>query len=235
MIVWAGVAGLVVGSLLNWAADYLPRFASRPVARRTPVLESALVRVALEIASHKGRARGPARRTAALVELVMGLALVSLWSLQGWTEKGLWLALACAFLVLVALIDLRYRLVLNVLILPAVPLVLWVRLATGGNPAAVVVGGAFGLAIFGAAYLVRPGGLGLGDVKLAGLIGLFLGFPTVLWALLVGVLAGGIAVVYLAGIRRWGLSRHIPYAPFLCLGAIIALFYNPIPVLFHWV
>jgi prepilin signal peptidase PulO-like enzyme (type II secretory pathway) len=80
--------------------------------------------------------------------------------------------------------------------------------------------------------------LGGGDVKLALLIGLALGFPTVLWALLVGVGSGAVTAVTLLIISRrqpqkqaWNRKSQIPYAPFLCLGAIIALLYNPLPFL----
>jgi prepilin signal peptidase PulO-like enzyme (type II secretory pathway) len=65
--------------------------------------------------------------------------------------------------------------------------------------------------------------MGAGDVKLAALIGLMVGFPRVLWALALGVLAGGVTSILLLLFRLRGLKSYIPYAPFLCSGAIITL------------
>jgi len=74
--------------------------------------------------------------------------------------------------------------------------------------------------------------MGGGDVKLAALIGLTVGFPQVLWALALGILAGGITALLLVLTPRWGPKSHIPYAPFLCLGALLALVYDPLPLIF---
>jgi prepilin signal peptidase PulO-like enzyme (type II secretory pathway) len=70
---------------------------------------------------------------------------------------------------------------------------------------------------------IRPGGMGLGDVKLAAVLGLYLG-PAVVTALLAAFGAGalaGAAIVIAAG---WeARSRAIPFAPFLALGGFVAL------------
>jgi leader peptidase (prepilin peptidase)/N-methyltransferase len=108
-----------------------------------------------------------------------------------------------------------------------------VRLASGGDALAVLVGGAFGFAIFAAVALVRPGELGGGDVKLATWIGFVFGFPNALWALMVGVFAGGAIAVVLLASHRGDSKSEMPYAPFLCLGALVALLYNPVPWLLY--
>ena len=55
------------------------------------------------------------------------------------------------------------------------------------------------------------------------LIGLWVGFPHVLWALTLGILAGAVTTLVLLLTRRWNLTGHIPYAPFLCLGTVLSL------------
>jgi leader peptidase (prepilin peptidase)/N-methyltransferase len=65
--------------------------------------------------------------------------------------------------------------------------------------------------------------MGGGDVKLAALIGLWVGFPHVLWALTLGILAGAVTTLVLLLSRRWSLTSHIPYAPFLCFGTVLSL------------
>jgi leader peptidase (prepilin peptidase) / N-methyltransferase len=74
-----------------------------------------------------------------------------------------------------------------------------------------------------AAALIRPNGMGLGDVKLAGVIGFYLG-PAVIIAMLVAFASG--AVIGLGVIARRGWSarnRTIPFAPCLALGALVGL------------
>ena len=100
--------------------------------------------------------------------------------------------------------------------------------APGVNLLSVLVGGAFGLVIFGLAARVRPGELGFGDIKLATFNGLILGFPYAVWELLIGVLAGGIAVIVLLFTHGANLKTRIPYAPFLCLGALTTLAFAPL-------
>jgi len=102
----------------------------------------------------------------------------------------------------------------------------------GRDALAALLGGAVGLSPFLLVALVRPGSMGGGDVKLAALIGLTVGFPQVLWALTLGILAGGIAALLLVLTPRWGLKSHIPYAPFLCLGAMLTLVYDPLLLIF---
>jgi leader peptidase (prepilin peptidase)/N-methyltransferase len=73
---------------------------------------------------------------------------------------------------------------------------------------------------------------GFGDVRLGGFLGLILGFPQILTALLLGMLLGGLtALVYLfiqaVILRRYSLFTPIPYGPFLILGASVVLFFGP--------
>jgi leader peptidase (prepilin peptidase)/N-methyltransferase len=120
--------------------------------------------------------------------------------------------------------DLRTRLV------PDVPLVLGLGLAIaagalsapGELPGRLAAGtGAAGFLL--AAALIRPDGMGLGDVKLAGVIGVYLG-ADVIAAMAIAFAAG--SVVGLALIARHGWTarrRTIPFAPCLALGAVVAL------------
>ncbi len=138
------------------------------------------------------------------------------------------LASYCSFLLLIAVIDLRYQLVLNVLIYPAAVAALLLRFVPPGeNALTTLLGGAVGLTFFSLVALLRRGGMGAGDVKLAALIGLMVGFPQVVWALTLGILAGGVAALFLLLTQLKELKSYMPYAPFLCLGAAITLVYNP--------
>mgnify|MGYP001026687086 CR=1 FL=1 len=237
MILLCGLLGLLMGSLLNWAGDYLPRFASSGAA---PSLEPtswpgpALWHLLTASISRRGLMRfQKSSWLGGAVEIFTALLFAYLWERFGPSWRSLLLALNCSFFLLIAIIDLKYRLVLNVLIYPAAVLMLLLHsIPLGRDTLTALLGGAVGLSPFLLVALVRPGSMGGGDVKLAALIGLTVGFPQVLWALTLGILAGGITALLLVLTRRWGLKSHIPYAPFLCLGAMITLVYNPFPLIF---
>jgi leader peptidase (prepilin peptidase)/N-methyltransferase len=129
-------------------------------------------------------------------------------------------------LVPVALIDLEHHLIPNRITGPAAiaALVLGVTLDPSGEPTRLASAGAAG-AFFGVAHLVSPRGMGMGDVKLAGLLGLLLGTavaPALAIALVAGVVVG-LAIVSRrgAGERR---STGVPFGPFIALGGLTALF-----------
>lgn len=226
MIVLGAAAGWFIGVLLNWAADYLPRFAgdgSHARSMSPRLSQPALWQFIATLVSRKDAARLPDSLWQNLGAEVLTAALFAwLWGRHAPIAESLGLGLLCVFLILVALIDLRYRLVLNVMVLPAAALTLLIRcVIPGTNMLAVLIGGAFGFAIFALAAFVRPGGLGGGDVKLATLIGLAFGFPNALWALMIGILVGGGIAILMLLSHRGDSKSKIPYAPFLCLGAQI--------------
>ena len=235
MIGLYAAAGLLIGTLLNWAVDYLPRFSTtRAITTRPPSPRWTFAAWQLLTSAAK-RTVSPATRFSASIELGTALLCAYLGVRFGLTWDSLLLAAVCVFLILIAAIDLKYRLVLNALIYPAILITLVLQIASPGkNLPAVLMGAAFGFIIFAAVAWLRPGELGGGDIKLATWIGLFFGFPTVLWALIIGVTSGGITVAVLLLSRRWNLKSQIPYAPFLCLGALIALFYNPLTSIYHF-
>lgn len=137
-------------------------------------------------------------------------------------------------LVPVALIDLEHRIIPNRITLPAALAAVVIGLVTkpAGVPEQLIAGAAAGgfLLAFALAY---PRGMGMGDVKLAGVLGLFLG-RSVAVALLVGVLAAtivGVAVMARLGISR-GRKTAVPFGPFLALGGVVGLLAGA-PIL-HW-
>jgi len=130
------------------------------------------------------------------------------------------IALACV----VTVTDLRHRMI------PDAPLLLGLGTAVllcvasdpSGMPGRLAAGaGAGGFLL--AALLVRPDGMGLGDVKLAAVLGVYLG-ERVIEALLVAFAAGSLAGLALLIAHGWGARRRtIPFAPFLALGALVAI------------
>ena len=237
MILVCAAIGLFVGSLLNWAGDCLPYFASgrRVSPRPMPRWMFAVWQLRSSFTGGNRPTRlEQSSRLNAVVELFTALLFAYVWERYGLTWNLPWLAFICSFFILIAVIDMRHRLVLNLMVFPAMAVTLILRVSLPGvDIRSVLIGGAFGLIVFLLAALVRPGGLGGGDVKLAMLIGFMFGFPDAVWALMLGILAGGVTATMLLLARRWTPASHIPYAPFLCLGALIALFYNPVSLMLH--
>lgn len=129
------------------------------------------------------------------------------------------------YLLTVAVIDLEHRRVLNNMTIPAAIVALVASLLPGRpEPWDALLGGAIGLGLFFILALIGRGALGAGDVKLAGVIGLMTGYPQVLSALAAGVLLGGLAALALLITGRRGRRSYMAYAPYLALGALLALF-----------
>ncbi len=153
-----------------------------------------------------------------------GASLGMAGSLASW--RGWWVALWGEVLFLFAIVDVESRRVPNVLVLGcSVAAVLLSLAGFGPRPLNALLGGAVGLAIFFVLALVQRGAMGMGDVKFAALIGLLTGYPGVLAALTIGVIAGGLGALVLLLARRVGRKSFIPYVPFLAAGAWFLMLY----------
>jgi leader peptidase (prepilin peptidase)/N-methyltransferase len=224
MILLVALIGIGTGWLINRASDYFPRFAiTRPDALPSAVVLSppALLRLL------RRKSVGDWLWLHALVEAGSAIVFAFLWQQHAATTTLLVYLAAYSFLALVAVIDIKYRLVLNILVYPAMLLVLLAQLLLNPDSAVnVLLGGAFAFIVFYGSALIRPNGLGSGDIKLATLIGLLFAFPGILVVLLIGAGATGIFIAVVLVSRRGGLQTQVPYAPFLCFGALAALLLN---------
>jgi leader peptidase (prepilin peptidase) / N-methyltransferase len=223
--------GLALGSFLNVVAARLPlkRSLVSPGSAcmacgheiawydNVPLLSYALLR---------GRCRScavhiPLRYPA--VELVTALLLAgSVWRF-GLGGSAAVASFFCLALVAVSATDLEHRIIPNRIVVPAGVIVLAANTALHPGPQWAI--GAFGASGFLlVAALAYPGGMGMGDVKLAFLMGAALG-KTVPVALFVGMLAAMIpGIVLLVRHGRAARKMGVPFGPFLALGSVVALF-----------
>lgn len=231
--VLAFVGGLVAGSFVTVVAHRVPRGESivGPRSRcpgcgtqiaaydNIPVLSWLLLRGRARCCKEPISARYP------LAELGLGLAYLAtvLVLRHDPTQLVLGLVLVTA-LMAVTITDLERRIIPNKILLATA--IAGVAIASVGDPAslperAIAAAGAGGLLFLAA--LAYPGGMGLGDVKLAAVIGLFLGrnvAPALLVALLSGSLVG---LVMIAGEGAAARKKAIPFGPFLAFGALVGL------------
>jgi leader peptidase (prepilin peptidase)/N-methyltransferase len=229
----AFLGGLLAGSFVTVVAHRVPRGESivGPRSRcpacgvqiaaydNVPVVSWTLLRGRARCCGAAISARYP------LTELALG-ALYAATVLVLWDDPGE-VALGLVFvttLVAVTLTDLERRIIPNKILLFAA--VLGAAIAAiadpGSLPERAIAAAAAGGLLFAAA-LAYPRGMGLGDVKLAATMGIFLGrnvAPAILVALLAGSLVG------LAMIARHGAAARkqaIPFGPFLALGGVVGL------------
>jgi leader peptidase (prepilin peptidase)/N-methyltransferase len=129
-----------------------------------------------------------------------------------------------AVLIVLAVIDARTRLLPNRIVLPAAGIVLAAQIALSPDRWLEWVLAALGASLFLlAAALAYPGGLGMGDVKLALLLGAALGW-SVAAALTIGLVAASVASIVLIAREGWAARKKaIPLGPFLALGGLAAI------------
>lgn len=160
--------------------------------------------------------------------LAVVLAIVCL-VVYGNGSSGLIAAAVCVVLVRLSFLDATTRRLPNRIVLPAAAATLALRLLTSPGQWPVWVGASLGgAALLLVVALARPGGLGMGDVKLMLLLGAALGVGVVAALVLA---TGAAAVAGLAVIARhgWaGRSRTIPLGPFLAFGVVIVLIASPV-------
>src|SRR6476659_4795287 len=143
----------------------------------------------------------------------------------GFSVEALVDSLACAVLVAVTVTDLERRVVPNRIIVPALVVALVVQTVRDPSVEWIVAALAAG-GFFLIAALIYPAGLGMGDVKLAGFLGAWLGAPVIV-ALFSGSLLAVIPAIYILATQgRSARKVGIPFAPFLAGGAVIALFWG---------
>ena len=175
------------------------------ISPRYPIIEAITAALAVAVVLTKHSA----------ADIVLGLVLV-------------------AVLVPIALIDFEHRIIPNKITLPAAAAAVAIGAALDlrGVPEQLIAGAGAGgfLLAFALAY---PRGMGMGDVKLAAVLGLFLG-RSVAVAILVGVLTAtlvGAGVMARIGVEK-GRKTAVPFGPFLALGGVVGLFAGP--AIIHW-
>jgi leader peptidase (prepilin peptidase) / N-methyltransferase len=225
--------GLALGSFLNVVAARVPlrRSIVRPPSAcmacgqqirwydNIPLVSYALLR---------GRCRHCGIRIHFVypaVELLTAVLLAGCVLAFGLSAEAAVAAFFCAVLVAVSAIDIEHRIIPNRIVLPATVVVLAANTARDLSPEWIIAGLAASGFLFAAA-LAYPAGMGMGDVKLALLMGVALG-KTVPVALIVGMLAAMIpGIVLFARHGKKARKMGIPFGPFLALGSVVALFWG---------
>ena len=238
-----GVLGLLVGSFLNVVIWRVPRGESvvRPPSAcprcHSPIRARDNVPVLswLWLGGHCRDCGEPVSIRYPCVELSSAV----LWALLAWHFGAGWQLPAFLYLAAVglalAVIDLDVQKLPDALTLPSyvVGIVLLATAALAGHDAWSLIRALIGMAILYAFYLllvvIYPKGMGWGDVKLAGVLGLYLGYlgwgPLLVGAFF-GFFFGGVVGATLMAARKVGRKSKVPFGPFMLAGALLAIFYG---------
>src|SRR3954449_4031276 len=233
-IVIAGLAGLLVGSFLNVVAWRLPRGESlvspgshcpncgAPVKPydNIPVLSWLLLR---------GRCRNceePISWRYPLVEAATGILCALVVVAKGADQDAILGLVLVLLLVPITLIDLDVQIIPNKITYPGVVAGIAIVALTDLDslPENLISAFAAGGFLF-VAWFLRPGGMGLGDVKLAFMLGIYLGravAPAMFAALISGSLIGAVIIARHGAAK--GRKMKIPFGPYLALGGLVGLF-----------
>jgi leader peptidase (prepilin peptidase)/N-methyltransferase len=233
--VLAAVLGLCIGSFLNVCIYRLPRRESliRPPSRctscgRTLSWRDNVPVLSWVLAGRRCRTcRAPVSWMYPIVEVITAAVFLSAYMLYGATPLGVVrVAFACALIVLFV-IDLQHRILPNVITLPGIVIgfacSLFLPPGWRDSLVGIAIGGGVLFAIAESYYRVRGiEGLGMGDVKLLGMIGAFLGWKLVLLTLIVASFTGSLAGVLIIATGRGDMKLALPFGTFLAVGAVFA-------------
>ena len=228
----AALAGLIFGSFLNVVLYRLPRGESLAFpGSHCPSCGHALAAIEnvplFSWVALRGRCRycnAPIVIRYPLVETLTACSFALAFLEFGPGVPALGACALGALLIVIAFIDLDHLLVLDSTTIAGA--VIGVALAIATHRVVTALEGALaGAAVFGAIYLLTRGaGMGLGDVKLAAMLGLFLGFPLVLWTAAAAFIIGALLAIPVVVARRRGRRDALPFGPFLVIAAILATF-----------
>lgn len=236
MIILYAIIGIIVGGLINQLADLLPKRRSKWRGFVCPSCGQprSLIQVLACLALVTGKRRcSQCGQSIAIRNLIVEVSIAALFALlfTRYTDPII-LVLASfhtSVLVLVTVTDFEHRLIPNRAILPSIGVAavtspLWF----GPGWYLALIGGLIGYVFFWLATILGGkafgrGAMGGGDVKLAAYVGLITGFPGIITALVVTILAGGIISFILLLVRVVNLRSGIPYGPFIALGGFVAI------------
>ncbi len=228
---FAALPGLAIGSFLNVVAARVPKRRSIVTPGSTcPSCETPIAWYDnVPLVSYlflRGRCRSCGARigwTYPAVELLTALLIVGCLLAFGLTPRAAVGSFFCAVLVAISVIDIEHRIIPNRIVVPAAAVVLAAQTVIDPSPEwAIAAFGAAGFLLVTA--LIYPAGMGMGDVKLALLMGAALGRSVTAALMLAMVVAMVPSIVILVRHGKAGRKMGIPFGPFLAIGSVTALF-----------
>lgn len=251
------ILGMVIASFLNVVIDRLPQNESiiSPPSHCPSCQRRLAAKDLIPVFSYlclRGRCRycrAPIPRRILGMEITIGALLPLLYWHYGLSAALGIMAFYCCLFIMFLVIDWEKGLILNRLVYPSMIVAVLFSIFLAGKVDVFVLGGrivqlppgiadaAIGGAVgFGLALLVvlfSRGGMGFGDVKMAALIGLVVGFPVVFFTLIVAAILGGVVAAILLLLKKKRRKEAIPFGPSLSVATIVTLIWGA-DILIWW-
>jgi len=242
-IIIYGLLGIALGSFLNVLIDRLPTGGSllHPGSHCPDCQRRLAPGDLIPVFSYlwlRGRCRFCGARIPQRifwVELTTGIVFTLLWWQYGPTLQTAILSFYYCLLAAILVIDLEHNLILNKIVYPATIIAMAIAVInavlTPGRPIVgdivnALIGGGVGLLSLFLVALIFRGGMGWGDVKMAGLMGVMLGFPGILTALLLAIVGGGLVAAILLALKLKGRKGTMPFGPYLSMATMATLLWG---------
>jgi leader peptidase (prepilin peptidase)/N-methyltransferase len=244
------ILGMVIASFLNVVIDRLPQnesIISPPshcpsCQRRLAAKDLVPFFSYLRLRGRCRYCRAPIPRRVLGMEIAIGALLPLLyWHYHLSPKMGI-LAFYCCLFITLLVIDWEKGLILNKIVYPSMIAALLISIFLDGSVdvfvlgsrivllppgiADAAIGGAIGFGLALLVVVLSRGGMGWGDVKMAALIGLVVGFPLVFFTLIMAAILGGVVAVVLLLLKKKKRKETIPFGPALSVAAIITLIWG---------
>ncbi len=247
--------GAALGSFINVVADRLPAGKSiiSPPSHcsecqyRIPAADNIPIFSYLWLRGHCHNCGATIPRRLFWVELGMAILFVFLYWHYGLSWELALVAFYCCLLIVLLLIDLEHGILPNKIVYPGMIIAIVIAALGsifGFEPSSIAdtgfrlwivdsaIGGGIGFGLLLLPALLYRGGMGWGDIKLAGLIGIVTGFPLVFIAMFLAIIGGGLTAAILLLSKLKSRKDAIPFGPFLSLATMATLFWGS--DLFNW-
>ena len=249
-IVIFSILGAAIGSFLNVVIDRLP--AGKSIAYPPSSCDACQHRLSwpdlFPVFSYiflGGRCRyckAKIPQRVFWVELGTGLLTGLLFWRFGWKPILPVMIVYCSALIAIGMIDLKEGLIFPAIVFPVALVALIVnffipKLYSVHNLLFGLTGATFGLVFLLLAFvlskvILKREGMGLGDVYMAAMMGLMVGFPNIIVALFGGIILGGLVAIFLVSAKKKSTRDVIPFGDFLAIGTIVTLLWGTQIV--HW-
>jgi len=233
--------GAALGSFINVIADRLPESKSiiSPPSRCPGCQHRLSTNDLIPIFSYL-RLKGHWRYCGITIPtrlLWVELGTAILFAFLYWHYRLSWdlaiIAFYCCLFIVLLVIDLEHNILPNKIVYPGMVLALIVALVAEFVPEvpqpglkSVAIGGTIGFGLLLLPAFIYRGGMGWGDVKLAGLIGLVTGFPLIFMAIFLAIVSSGLTAGILLLLKLKSRKDTMPFGPFLSLAAIATVFWG---------
>jgi leader peptidase (prepilin peptidase)/N-methyltransferase len=250
LIVIFAVLGAVIASFLNVCIDRLPGGGSLlyppshcpACGHRLAAKDLIPVFSYLRLRGHCRYCRAAIPRRILGMEISFAVLFALLYWHYGLSAQLVLIAAYCCLFIVLLVIDWEHGLILNRIVFPSMIAAVLISVFLVGSLSTFVLGGSIlllppglaqagigavvGLGISLVIVLVSRGGMGWGDVKMAALIGLVIGFPLVFFTLILAAIMGGVVAVIMVLIKKKGRKEAIPFGPALSVATLVTLIWG---------